>query len=110
MSDTVLPIILDAHPIPYSHRPIPSLFEGAQEKAHLDMAEIAVIAAETGITTMGAFRVGDMCLGRQGCPLFSTLDSLLLTHPTLNRACQNIGGIANFSVRPLIAPATPLAY
>lgn len=64
------------------------------------MAEIAVQSAKTGVTSMSQFRVGDMALGRQGCPLFAALDSLLLCHPSLNRAVQNIGGIANFSILP----------
>jgi len=79
---------------------LPALFEGDQIRAHLDMAEISVIAAQTGKTTLGNFRVSEMTLGRQGCPLFAALDSLLLSHPTLNRAVQNIGGIANFSILP----------
>lgn len=82
------------------HLPLPELFEGDQSRAHLDMAEIAIIAAQTGVTSLGNFRVSDMALGRQGCPLFAALDSLMLCHPTLNRAVQNIGGIANFSVLP----------
>ncbi|KAB5511444.1 hypothetical protein GE09DRAFT_1270398 [Coniochaeta sp. 2T2.1] len=82
------------------HLPLPELFEGDQMRAHLDMAEIAVIAANTGVTSLGNFRVSDMALGRQGCPLFAALDSLLLSHPNLNRAVQNIGGIANFSILP----------
>ena len=64
------------------------------------MGEISTIAAKTGITTLGNFRVSDMALGRQGCPIFSDLDSLLVNHPTKNRAVQNIGGIANSSISP----------
>jgi 1,6-anhydro-N-acetylmuramate kinase len=40
------------------HLPLPELFEGDQIRAHLDMAEISVIAARTGITSLSAFRVG----------------------------------------------------
>jgi 1,6-anhydro-N-acetylmuramate kinase len=64
------------------------------------MAEISVIAAKTGVTTISAFRVGDVALGRQGCPLFVAFDSLCATHPTKNRAIQNIGGIANITMLP----------
>lgn len=82
------------------HLPLPELFEGDQVRAHLDMAEIAIVAANSGVTSVGNFRVSDMALGRQGCPLFAALDSLLLSHPSINRAVQNIGGIANFSILP----------
>lgn len=82
------------------HLPLPELFKGDQVRAHLDMAEIAIVAAKTGATALGNFRVSDMALGRQGCPLFAALDSLLFNHPSLNRAVQNIGGIANFSILP----------
>ena len=83
------------------HLPLPDLFPGRDvSRAHMDIAEISIIAAKTGVTTMGNFRVSDMALGRQGCPIFSALDSLLVNHPTKNRAVQNIGGIANFSISP----------
>lgn len=86
------------------HLPLPELFEGNQIRAHLDMSEISIIAAHTGITTMSNFRVSDMALGRQGCPFFSAFDSLVASHPTLNRAVQNIGGIANITFCPKNAP------
>ena len=77
------------------------MFEGTHQiRAHLDMAEISIIAANTGVTTMANFRVADLALGRQGCPFFSAWDSLVGTHPTLNRAIQNIGGIANITILP----------
>lgn len=83
------------------HLPLPDLFPGRDvSRAHLDISEISIIAANTGITTMGNFRVSDLALGRQGCPIFSALDSLLVNHATKNRAVQNIGGIANFSISP----------
>lgn len=83
------------------HLPLPDLFPGRDvSRAHMDIAEISIIAAKTGITTMGNFRVSDMALGRQGCPIFSALDSLLVNHDKKNRAVQNIGGIANFSISP----------
>ena len=82
------------------HLPLPHLFEGDQIRAHLDMAEISIIAAKTGITALSNFRVSDMALGRQGCPLFVAWDGLCATHPEKNVAVQNIGGIANITMLP----------
>jgi 1,6-anhydro-N-acetylmuramate kinase len=64
------------------------------------MAEISIIAAKTGITSLSNFRVSDMALGRQGCPLFVAWDGLCATHATKNVAVQNIGGIANITMLP----------
>lgn len=82
------------------HLPLPEMFEGSQERAHLGIAEISIIAAKTGVTSLSNFRVGDMALGRQGCPLFVAWDGQCATHPTKNRAVQNIGGIANITMLP----------
>ncbi|MCX6047200.1 MAG: anhydro-N-acetylmuramic acid kinase [Chloroflexi bacterium] len=84
----------------------------------LQMGELAVITARTGVTTVGNFRVADVAVGGQGAPLVSTFDWYLLRPPAhLNashggwRAVQNIGGIGNVTfLPPLGVAAAPLAF
>jgi len=73
---------------------------GGRVASTLQIGEAAVIAAQTGITTVADFRPADMAVGGQGAPLVPYADYLLYSDRKLGRASLNLGGIGNVTVIP----------
>src|SRR5208282_4507138 len=103
--------LIGSHGQTIFHQGKPAPYLGRPTASTLQIGEPSVIAACTGITTVGDFRPADIALGGQGAPLVPYADYLLYRHEKLGRVSLNLGGIANITVIPAAAkPEQILAF
>ena len=95
--------LIGSHGQTIFHQGWPVSCFGSPTASTLQIGEPSVIAACTGIATIGDFRPADMALGGQGAPLVPYVDYLLYRHVRLGRVSLNLGGIANITVLPRAA-------
>jgi len=95
--------LIGSHGQTLYHQGAPSTFLGARISSTLQLAEPAIIAERTGITTIADFRPTDIAAGGQGAPLVPFVDYLLYRDSRRGRVALNIGGIANLTVLPAAA-------
>ncbi len=97
--------VIGSHGQTIFHQGRPVRYFAGPTASTLQIGEASIIAARTGITTIGDFRPADIALGGQGAPLVPYVDYLLYRHPKLGRVSLNLGGIANITVLPPAAKA-----
>jgi anhydro-N-acetylmuramic acid kinase len=103
--------LIGSHGQTIFHQGLAAAYFGASTASTLQIGETAIIAARTGITTVGDFRPADIAMGGQGAPLVPYADYLLYRHAKCGRVALNLGGIANISVIPASAkPEQILAF
>jgi anhydro-N-acetylmuramic acid kinase len=103
--------LIGSHGQTIFHQGRPILYLGRPTASTLQIAEPAIIAARTGITTVADFRPADIAQGGQGAPLVPYADYLLYRHEKLGRVSLNLGGIANITVIPANAkPSQVFAF
>lgn len=93
--------LIGSHGQTVHHLPKPIREPGLGDiRSTLQIAEPAVIAERTGVTTVADFRPRDLAAGGQGAPLTPYAHYLLLRDPKRSRLIVNLGGISNVTYLP----------
>ena len=74
------------------------------------IANPALIAEQTGLTTVADFRMRDMAAGGQGAPLVPAFHRWFFHKPGTHRVIVNIGGIANITWLPAQEQGSVLGF
>src|SRR6516225_10873539 len=90
--------LIGSHGQTIFHQGNPVSFLGSKTASTLQIGEPSVIAARTGVPTVGDFRVADVAAGGQGAPLVPYVDALLFRDKRIGRVALNLGGIGNVTV------------
>lgn len=90
---------IGSHGQTVAHVP-PERNSGSPIAGTLQLGPPSIVAALTGVTTVGDFRTADIAMGGQGAPLTPYVDYLLRRSDESNRVILNIGGIANLTYLP----------
>lgn len=92
--------LIGSHGQTIHHLPVPTKVAGRVVRSTLQIGDPSALAALTGVTTVGDFRLADMARGGQGAPLVPSVDWIIFRSPNRNRLILNIGGIANLTAVP----------
>jgi anhydro-N-acetylmuramic acid kinase len=92
--------VIGSHGQTVHHLPRGQTMFGRTARSTLQLGDPTMIAALTGVPTVGNFRSADIALGGEGAPLVAFLDAVLFRSERKNRMLLNLGGIANITILP----------